>query len=110
MRKTSLAFFAAALFVVGTVTAGPTENVKPSKNLSTQIHKMLKSNSFDVESDLIADVRFTINKEGEIVVLSVDTEDAALEGFVKGRLNYQKVDLENSKEGRLYTVPVRITT
>ena len=110
MRKKSLAFFATALFVVGSLSANPTENLEPTKKLSTQIHKMLESNSFDVESDLIADVRFTINKEGEIVVLSVDTEDDALEGFVKGRLNYQKVDLENSKEGRLYTVPVRITT
>ena len=109
MRKTSLAFFAAALFVVGTVTANPTENVKPSKNLSTQIHKMLESNSFDVEDDMVANVRFTINKEGEIVVLSVDTDDSILEGFVKGRLNYKKVDLENPKEGRLYSVPVRIT-
>jgi hypothetical protein len=109
MRKKSLAFFATALFVVGSLTANPTENLEPTKKLSTQIHKMLESNSFDVESDLIANVRFTINKEGEIVVLSVDTEDTVLEGFVKGRLNYKKVDLQNAKEGRLYTVPVRIT-
>jgi len=109
MRKTSLAFFAAALFVVGTLSANPTENLEPTKKLSTQIHKMLESNSFNVESDLVANVRFTINKEGEIVVLSVDTEDTSLEGFVKGRLNYKKVDLQNPKEGRLYTIPVRIT-
>ena len=105
-----MAFFAAALFVVGTVSANPTDQIwNPTKKLSTQIHKMLESNSFDVESDLVANVRFTINKEGEIVVLSVDTSNTVLEGFVKGRLNYQKVDLENAKEGRLYTVPVRIT-
>lgn len=109
MRKKSMAFFATALFVVGTLSANPTENLEPAKKLSTQIHKMLESNSFEVENDLVANVRFTINKEGEIVVLSVDTDDSALEGFVKGRLNYQKVDLENAKEGRLYTVPVRIT-
>jgi len=109
MRKISLSFFAAALFVVGTLSAHPTENVEPAQRLSYQIHKMLESNSFDVESDLVANVRFTLNKEGEIVVLSVDTEDVALEGFVKGRLNYQKVDIENAKEGKLYTVPVRIT-
>ena len=109
MRKTSLALFAAALFVVGSVSANPTENVKPTENLSVQIQEMLASNSFDVEKDLVANVRFTINNEGEIVVLSVDTQDVQLEGFVKGRLNYQKVELQNAKEGKLYTVPVRIT-
>ena len=110
MRKMSMAFFAAALIAVGTLSASPVENVRPTNELSTQIHKMLKSNSFDVEEDLVANVRFTLNKEGEIVVLSVDTEDDALESFVKGRLNYKKVDFQDAKEGKLYTVPVRITT
>jgi len=108
MRKISLSFLAAALFVVGTVSANPTANMEPTKKLSSQIHKMLETNSFNVEDDLIANVRFTINKEGEIVVLSVDTTDDVLEGFVKVRLNYQKVELTNAKVGRVYSVPVRI--
>lgn len=110
MRKISLAFFAATLFVVGTLSANPTENLEPAKKLSTQIHELLKANTFKVEEDdVTANVRFTINQNGEIVVLSVETEDELFEGFVKSRLNYKKVDLENAKEGRLYTVPVRVT-
>lgn len=108
MRKVCMAFFAVTLFVFGSLKANPIKDVKPNENLSAQIHEMLSSNSFNVQNDLVANVRFTINKEGEIVVLSVDTEDISLEGFVKGRLNYQKVELQNIKEGRLYTVPVRI--
>ena len=54
MRKMSMAFFAAVLFVVGAASANPTENLEPTKNLSTQIQKMLESNSFDVENDLVA--------------------------------------------------------
>lgn len=109
MRKSSLLFFATALFVVGTLSAATTENLEPTKKLSYQILKMLETNSFDIKDDLVADVRFTINKEGEIVVLSVDTEAEVLENFVKARLNYQKVELENAREGQLYTVPIRIT-
>jgi len=109
MKKISLVLVAAAMFAVGSVSANNNaEPVNPTKKLSAQIHKMLESNSFNVDEDLIADVQFTINKEGEIVVLSVDTSDDSLEGFVKGRLNYQKVDFSNFKEGRTYTVPVRI--
>lgn len=109
MRKMSLVLVAAAMFAVVNVSANTAaEPVNSTKTLSVQIQKMLESNSFNVSEDLTANVQFTINKDGEIVVLSVETGDDSLEGFVKGRLNYQKVDFASIKEGRMYTVPVRI--
>ena len=80
-----------------------------SKPLSTQIQKMLNRNSFgEAYQGEHAQVRFTLNKEGEIVVLSVDTDNDTLEGFVKGKLNYKKVQIEDITEGKMYTVSVRI--
>jgi len=67
---------------------------------------MLPDGSVEISSR--GNMSITINKDGEIVVLSVDTADETLEGFVKGRLNYKKVELNNFKAGRTYTVPVRI--
>ncbi|NKI32934.1 hypothetical protein [Croceivirga thetidis] len=107
MRKISLFLSAALLFVATSYAAGPADG--PTKNLSEQIHAMLDGNTLEVRDDLTADVRFTVNQEGEIVVLSIETKSEALEGFVKGRLNYQKVELSQVKEGKIYTVPVRIT-
>ena len=110
MRKLSLVFVAAMLLVTGNVLANDAEGVKPNQSLSSQITKMLSDNSFsDQENDLTAQVRFTLNGEGQIVVLSVDTDYAVLEGFVKNRLNYKKVEISNIEEGKLYTVPVRIS-
>jgi ribosomal protein L7Ae-like RNA K-turn-binding protein len=60
------------------------------------------------EVDLTAQVRFTLNNESEIVVLSVDTENDILASFVKARLNYKKVDVAGVKEGKMFTIPVRI--
>lgn len=109
MRKMSQFLTAIALFVAISVSANANPSAEnPTKILAEQIHEMLESNSFDVEEDLTAKVQFTINKDGEIVVLSVDTNDEILETFVKGRLNYQKVEMNNLKEGKTYTVPVRI--
>lgn len=108
MRKISLVLFAALLFVSGNVLANLNAD-KASKPLSSQIQQLLNSNSFDeAHEGLQAQVRFTLNKEGEIVVLSVDTEDSSLEGFVKGKLNYKKVELQDITEGKMYTVSVRI--
>jgi predicted methyltransferase len=109
MRKLSLVVVAAILFATGSIYANDVDSVKPSKSLSAQISNILSDNNFsNEEADLIAQVRFTLNEEGEIVVLSVDTDHVALERFVKSRLNYAKVDIANAKEGKLYTVPVRI--
>ncbi len=110
MRKFSLVLFAALLFVAGSALAN-SNTEKPSKTLSYQIKEMLSNNSLDKEyNGMHAQVRFTFNKEGEIVVLSVDTEDASLEGFVKGRLNYKKVETSSYiSEGTMYTVSVLIT-
>lgn len=106
MRKISLVLVAALLLSTSNVLANDYKPENSAKKLSTQIHNMLKDNNFDISDDLTADVRFTINDEGEIVVLSVSTVNDTLEGFVKGRLNYKKVD--NAQEGKIYTVPVRI--
>ena len=71
---------------------------------------MLKDNKFNVEyNELTAEVRFIVNEKGELVVLSVETKDEILEGFVKNRLNYQKVQLKNVAPGRVYEIPIRIT-
>ncbi|HMB63504.1 MAG TPA: hypothetical protein VKN36_10550 [Eudoraea sp.] len=110
MRKISLVLVAAMLCTAGNVVANHTNPKDPGKLLSTQIGKLLQDNFFIVENtDLTAKIRFTINEENEIVVLSVNTENEVLEAFVKSRLNYQKVRLQGIKEGRMYTVPIRIT-
>ena len=107
MKKLSLAFM--AMFIFSTTIVGANEGNGPVKKLSVQIQEMLSKNAFALEKgEIKADVRFTINKEGEIVVLSVDTENLTLESFVKGRLNYQKVELVSIQEGKIYTVPVRV--
>ena len=106
MRKISLVVVASLLLTTGSIFANDKNPENSGQELSNQIQKMLIDNRFDVANDLTANVRFTINSDGEIVVLSVTTADKVLEGFVKGRLNYKKV--KNATEGKVYTVPVRI--
>ncbi|MEX0289032.1 MAG: hypothetical protein AB3N14_07955 [Flavobacteriaceae bacterium] len=109
MRKFSL-FFVAMLLSVGTLFANVDKPKNPNKTLSAQIGDLLDNNPFIVEyDDLTAKVKFTLNQDKEIVVLRVETDNEVLEAFVKNRLNYQKVDLQEYREGRTYTVPVRIT-
>lgn len=114
MKKVSLLLVAAALLISGNVMATEGKAVSPAdpdSKICTQIGDLLDDNRFELkeEGDLTAFVRFTVNDEREIVVLSVETENERLEGFVKARLNYNKVSDQNLEEGKIYQVPIRIT-
>jgi hypothetical protein len=109
MRKLSLVFVAAMLLTTGNILANDSVKTDPIKNLTAQIGELLANNYLtDNQVNLTAQVRFTLNNSGEIVVISVDTENKRLEFFVKSKLNYQKVEVTGSKEGKMYTVPIRI--
>lgn len=113
MKKVSLLLVAAALLISGNVMAiegKPGTSTDPESKICAQIGDLLDDNSFELkeDADLTAFVRFTLNDEHEIVVLSVDTENDRLEGFVKARLNYHKVADQNLTEGKIYQVPIRI--
>jgi hypothetical protein len=109
MRKLSLVVVAAMLLATGNVLANDVKGENPTKNLSIQISEMLIENNFsEMHNDLTAQVRFTLNSDGEIVVLSVNTKFDKMESFVKSKLNYQKVNLAEVEEGKVYTIPVRV--
>jgi hypothetical protein len=113
MKKISLLLMAAALLISGNAMANdlPIDPVKdPGSKICIQIADLLEKNRFELqnEAELTAFVSFILNSDKEIVVLSVDTESAQLEGFVKARLNYHKVADQNIREGKIYQIPIRI--
>ncbi len=110
MRKISLVLVAAMLLSVGSVFANDSKKgAEPSKNLSTQIVKLLDDNDFNENFvGATAQVLFTLNGDKEIVVLSIDTDQDGLEGFIKNKLNYKQVNFTEYEKGKKYTVSVRI--
>ncbi|KAB5486907.1 MULTISPECIES: hypothetical protein [Flagellimonas] len=110
MKKIKVIYVALALLATMGVFANKGINIKMEKDLSSQIYEMLKQYPLELKSDdLTAEVRFTINNKGELVVLSVETQNDFLENYVKSRLNYKKVDVGHGGSGKIYKIPVRIT-
>jgi hypothetical protein len=100
------AILLATVLLVGTFASAAELPAKDKKGATTdEIRTLLTDPTFIVEEDTAAYVTFMLNKEGEIIVLTVDTEDAVVESFVKARLNYHKLStpLELGKE---YQVPI----
>ena len=81
-------------------------NAAPAK-LCKEIGHLLEMHSFDNPNDLVAHVTFTVNNRNEIIVLEVDTDNSAVDRFIKSRLNYRKLNAD-AKNGKVYYIPIRI--
>ena len=100
------------LLVVVSATANVananTEPVKLENNFAKEIQELLEKPSFTIESEMRANISLTVNDQGEMVVLSVDSENETIKSFVKSRLNYQKIKTKLNTGVKFYTVPVRL--
>lgn len=107
MRKLSLILVALALVMTSVTSAAVvTEDFKLNPT-EKQIRALLENPNLEISSDEKAFVTFMLNEDHEIVVLTVDTENAIVEKFVKQRLNYHKIE-SVLKVGHEYKVPITI--
>lgn len=99
-------------FLIGFSSLVSAKNTKPAdkKEVTTTItkdvQKLLKNSELSLEVTEIATVKIMINSKNEIVVLSVDTNNAQVDAFVKGRLNYKKVSAKIASE--VFTLPIKV--
>ncbi len=107
MKKVNVFLVALALFI-GTLTSYASADplIIPSET-TKEFGKLLKAPGFEINSEMRAIVTFVVNKNNEVVVLSVDCETKQISSFIKSRLNYQKIET-NLKKGVEYKVPIRI--
>ncbi|NNE31712.1 MAG: hypothetical protein HKN40_05030 [Winogradskyella sp.] len=85
----------------------PIENAEP-KVIHATVVKLLEKPDFQLSEDIYAKVKVAINKEGELVVLSVDTKNEVVANFIKRRLNYKKVLKSKLKVNKSYIIPVKV--
>ncbi|QNJ98331.1 hypothetical protein [Constantimarinum furrinae] len=109
MKKLRLILAAFGLILTTTLTAATKPVAVVSSPTSTEIGELLQNPNFLVEQEMQANVTFVLNKDNEIVVLSVDTDNDTVDRYVKNRLNYQKLNV-SLKQGTAYKVPIRITS
>ena len=100
----------ALALVIGTASlfaANVDPNV-PKSEIRTQIVKLLDAPNFKVEKDLKVDITFTFSSEGEIVVLSVDSNRKDVLNYVRENLNYKKIQNPGDRD-KLYTMPLTLS-
>lgn len=107
--KTFKSIVLAAVLLVGTTVSAHVDIKKKPANVTEEIGQLLENPSFDVPQDIQATTTLMINDDGEVVVLSVDTDNEVVERFVKSRLNYKKL-INKLECGKEYNVPIKIVS
>ena len=110
MRKFKELVLVVAFIFSGSTFAStdPGEDVKSSNPVTEKIVKLLGDLQVDLKDDAMATVVLTVNKDNEIVVLSIDSEVESIKRLIKSRINYQKLDRKFDKSREIYSVPVTI--
>lgn len=106
MLVLALAFTLSA--AVSASTDPSNTNTEEPTTVTKTVGELLKNPTIDLQYDANATVFLTINSENELVVLSVDSENENVKSFIKGRLNYKKLDENFSSKLKSFKVPVKI--
>lgn len=107
MKKLSVILVAFALLMGTTAFAASTSVATYKSSIAQEIENLLQKHDFALEHDVMATVTFVVNEKNEIVVLNVDSKESSIIRFIRGRLNYEKLE-SNMTPGKEYTVPVRL--
>jgi len=109
MKSLKLLILALGLFTIN-LSAANLNPIKPTDELRIEIVDLIGSNYMDEmkTDELGAEVLFTVNNNKEIIILSVNSDDVLLEGYLKRKLNYKKVNHKPSKHGEIYLLPVKM--
>jgi len=110
MKDLKLIALALALSI-STVSFAAPINEDPKSELRQQIIEMLgKTTDKLADTKLEAEIIFTVNVKSEIVIISINSKNSnvELESFVKSKLNYKKVTVNDLNEGKTYYMPLTI--
>jgi len=98
-----------ALLFVGTLSfTAQAKDIAPEKTLSKEIAAMLANIEIPEGDDLMAEVKFLVNKDNEIVIVSIDAEGSFVEDVIKNRLNYKKVKSDEATPNKINTVTIKL--
>ena len=104
----NLVLVAAIAFSTVLSATNPTNSKSENSKLSYEIQKFLTSHDFDFKNEVTAEVMITLNKDQEIVVLSVDNDNPQVESYIKSKLNYKKLSTKYLGNDKMFKVPVKL--
>ena len=110
MKNLKLFIAAFALVFAVQVSANNEKPIKVTAQLQSELMELMGTKvPFSLNNgELTAEVLFTVNSQGEVIILQIVSDSPEAEKHIKKRINYKKVSHRTTKPGEVYMLPVRI--
>lgn len=110
MKTLKTVFVACSILIASSAFAtSPTTNSSTPETVTKEMSALLDHPSFLVTHERTVAVEFVLNKDNEVVVLSVDSNDADVRNFINVRLNHKVLDAK-LKQGKVFILPVKFVS
>ena len=104
--KSILLVLAITLSSVLSASTNNDEKLK-SQSVEKEVVNLLKKPNIDLKEEVLVFVKFTLNDDHEMVVLSVDSDNREIDGFIKKKLNYVKLKSKSNTDKKTFVIPIR---
>ncbi|GGG92610.1 hypothetical protein GCM10011416_06920 [Polaribacter pacificus] len=109
MKKVIAVVLVLTLSVTTVFANNEQPNLTGKEQLRSEIVKLLGQHQLKIsESFVKAEISFLINRQGELVILSVDSENQTVVGFIKKQLNYKKLSIKELSIMKTFKMPLKI--
>ncbi|MGK0391809.1 MAG: hypothetical protein ACI94Y_004576 [Maribacter sp.] len=85
--------------------------VDDNKDISTVIYEKLTSPDLNIamgnEKEVDVLIKCRVNRNNEIVVMGTNAEDEDMDGYIKGKLNYEILDVSGLQYDKMYFINVK---
>ena len=108
MKTVKTLLLALVITCSSALSASADKEPNGTKAVAKEVASLLKKPNFKLDKDVLVFVKFTLNDDHEIVVLSVDSEDSKIENYIKKRLNYVKLKSKSNTGDKTFIIPIRM--
>ena len=78
----------------------------PNSDLRHYVTNLLTNPQFERSLDEEVRISFFVTADEELVVLKTDARTNALDEFIKGRMNYKRIDIRDLEVNRIFHIKV----
>lgn len=111
MKKSIFVLTVVMIFSLSNVLAATPEvnGPKSSKAIAVEIYKMLGENPIpnDIRGSK-AEVRVAVDTGNYLRILSIETENEALEKFIRSSIDFKKLTKRTYEQGIVYRIPLEV--
>ena len=92
---------------VSAFTGPPADDVK---SVSEQIETFLNNADLFINDELTVMVKFQLDENNNIVVVSTDSDNYEISKFIRTRLNQKELSIDKENKHSFYYVPVKFSS